>query len=165
MSTIISAMKKLGFAILLGAAFGLGLIGIIIAWANIGSMHFSFPSFTTKSYTTTQPVTTPEQFLITNTNAILTPPADKNSHYIFGPTWGNVTFTGTIENTGADSNHYLNVYADIFDKDEKFIFQCMTQFSEGLKHNEKQNFLIECHNWPEEVAGKYASFKIYTKGN
>jgi hypothetical protein len=73
-------------------------------------------------------------------------------------------FTGTVENKGPDSDRYLNIYADLFDKDGEFIYQCQTQFQEPLKSGEKRNFLIGCHGLPASVSEKQASFKIYARG-
>lgn len=162
-----SAFKKLCFAILHGAAFGLGFLLLVMAvLMSFGS--FTFPSRSvdvSESHMVKQQRPTTDQLVITNAKEVAdtagTAAGSKCSNF---PAIYQKQFTGTVENTGPDSDRYLNIYADLFDKDGAFIYQCQTQFQEPIKNGEKQNFLIGCHGLPASVAEKQATFKIYARG-
>jgi hypothetical protein len=57
----------------------------------------------------------------------------------------------------------VNVYADLFNKEGKFIYQCMHQFNEGLRNGQRANFMIECHGIPKELVPSYESYKVYAR--
>ena len=109
---------------------------------------------------------TSDQLIITNAKEVTDtsdPASDskcKNFPFIY-----EKQFTGTVENKGPDSDRFLNIYADLYDKDGEFIYQCQTQFQEPLKSGEKQNFLISCHGLPKAVSAKSTNFKIYARGS
>jgi hypothetical protein len=157
-----SAFKKLAFAVLHGAAFGLGLL-ILIVGALMSFGSFSFPG---RSVETTEKQLRPTaaQLVITNTKEVDASANTDESRCGSMPSIYQRQFTGTIENTGPESDRYISVYADLFDKDGVFIYQCQTSFHEPLKTGEKQNFLIGCHGLPAATSEKYATFKIYAKG-
>ena len=97
-----------------------------------------------------EPRSKPNQFAISDTSVV------KNS-------WGGISVLGTVANTGEDTPRYVNVYADLFDKDGKFIYQCMHQFNEGLRKDQKANFMIECLSMPKELASRYQTYKVYAR--
>ncbi len=162
MSTSYFTLKRLGFTILQGAAFCLGFVVLLfialMVWGYFGFATTSSNSDAATSRKSMRP--TVEQLVITDTNAIA--PSDEKSKC--GKSYGQISFVGAIENKGPDSDRYLDVYADMFDEKGVFIFQCQTQLSEGLKSGEKQNFIINCYNWPKEIAERYSTFKIYVRG-
>ncbi|WP_133157283.1 FxLYD domain-containing protein [Hydrogenophaga pseudoflava] len=165
-------MKKLGFTVLQGIAFGLGLVILLVSILTVfGAFSFSTPFRSEVPPELHKPALqqptgpTADQLVVSNTNAILPSPNGQETQSKCGNTSGQISFTGTIENKGPDSEKYLNVYADLFDTNGAFIFQCQTQFMEGLKNGAKQNFIINCYNWPKEIADKYSSFKIYARGS
>ena len=57
----------------------------------------------------------------------------------------------------------VNVYADPFDQNGKFIYQCMHQFNEGLRKGQRANFMIQCHGMPAELATSYETHKVYAR--
>lgn len=160
-------LKKLRFAVLQGAAFGLGLLlfaGVLLY--SFGSFTIPIRGHTEVERRTAQPQRpTSEQLVITNAKEIAS-----STEATADSKCGQISvvypkqFTGTIENLGPDSDRYMNIYADLFNKDGEFIFQCQTQFQEPLRHGEKQNFLIGCHSLPPEIVSKYSSFRIYARG-
>ena len=162
-----SAFKKLCFAVLHGAAFGLGFLLLVMAvLMSFGS--FTFPGRSvdvSDSHIVKQERPTSAQLVITNAKEVADTSGTSTSSEC-----GNFRmiyekqFTGTVENKGPDSDRYLNIYADLFDKDGVFIYQCSTQIHEPLKSGEKQNFLIGCHGLPRPVADRSATFKIYARG-
>lgn len=91
-----------------------------------------------------------DQFIVSDTSAV-------------NNAWGSISILGTVENKGADTPGYVNVYADLFNKEGKFIYQCMHQFNEGLRKDQRANFMIQCHGMPKELAAAYASFKVYAR--
>jgi ABC-type transport system involved in multi-copper enzyme maturation permease subunit len=150
----ISLIKNMTTSFLKGMAFGIGFLLVIVV------IFFLFGRNLSLSTPQKKVEITAEQFIISDTNILRTSPTEMDKKFGSSST---ISFTGTIENKGKATEKYLNVYADMYDENETFIYQCFTQFSDGLKQNEKRNFLIQCHNLPEEVAEKYASFKIYTR--
>jgi hypothetical protein len=77
--------------------------------------------------------------------------------------WGSISVLGTIDNKGENTPRYVNVYADLFNKDGKFIYQCMHQFNEGLSKAQRANFMIECHGMPKDLVSSYESYKVYAR--
>lgn len=149
---MLSILKKLGVGFVYGVGFALGIAGIL-ALGLIGgasylssttghSLSFPGPSAETRS--------SADQFAISDTSVV------NNS-------WGSISVLGTVENKGMDTPRYVNVYADLFDKDGKFIYQCMHQFNEGLRKQQRANFMVQCHGMPKELASSYASFKVYAR--
>lgn len=144
--------RRVGIGFIYGVGFALGVAGVV-ALAVVGGATWFLTSQPGGSVSLTPPISTqarakPDQFVVSNTSAV------KN-------TWGGLNILGTIENTGDDTYRYVNVYADLFDKNGKFIYQCMKQFGEGLRKNEKTNFMIECHSMPKDLVPSYDSFKIH----
>ncbi|MDD3484062.1 FxLYD domain-containing protein [Azovibrio restrictus] len=162
-----SALKKLGFAVLHGAAFGFGFLLLAMA-VLMGFGSFTFPSRSVEvsdSHMVKQLRPTSDQLVITNAKEVAkTSGAETGEKCSSFPVIYEKQFTGTVENKGPDSDRYLNIYADLFDKDGGFIYQCQTQFQEPLKSGDKQNFLIGCHGLPAAVADKSVTFKIYARG-
>ena len=94
--------------------------------------------------------TSPDQFAISDTSVVTN-------------AWGSISVLGTVLNTGVDTPRYVNVYADLFDRDGKFIYQCMYQFNEGLRKEQKANFMIECHSMPKDLVPRYETYKVYAR--
>lgn len=143
--------RRLGIGIVYGIGFALGAAGVLAiavvggtTWfaSKVGGPVSMGPSISSQQRTRT------EQFVVSNASSV------KNA-------WGGLNILGTIENTGEDIYRYVNVYADLFDKNGKFIYQCMKQFGEGLRKNEKTNFMMECHSMPKDLVPAYDSFKIH----
>jgi hypothetical protein len=82
-----------------------------------------------------------------------------NTNSIHGRS-GSITVLGTVENLSDRQGRYINVYADLFDKEGAFIYQCMTQLSGGIPPGEKRNFMIECWGMPEDLKSRFESFKV-----
>lgn len=160
-------LKKLGLSVLYGAAFALGMLMIIgVLLYGFSSLSISTLGGTTSDFPNSQPQRpTGEQLVIFNAKEVASSPdgASDSKCAQLSVVYPK-QFTGTIENTGPDSDRYLNVYVDLFDKEGVFIFQCQTQFQEPLRHGEKQNFIIGCHSLPPEIMSKYSSFKVYARG-
>jgi hypothetical protein len=150
---MVTLLRRLGIGFIYGVGFALGVAGVL-ALTIVGGAGFltsttgrsvSFPS-----YGPSESRSRPDQFAISDTSAV------KNA-------WGGLNILGTIHNGGADTPRYVNVYADLFDKNGKFIYQCMQQFNEGLRKDQKSNFMIECHSMPKELLPSFESFKIHAR--
>lgn len=146
-------LRKLGIGFIYGVGFALGVAGVL-ALTVIGGAGFitsstgrsvSFPSQSGHR-------TAADQFAVSDTSA------RKNS-------WGSLSILGTIHNAGDDTPGYVNVYADLFDKNGKFIDQCMKQFNEGLRKDQRANFMIECHSMPKDLVPTYETFKIHARAS
>src|SRR5207247_9604776 len=105
--------------------------GVVALFAVGGATWFASKSggVSFSSPVSTEQRSRPEQFVVSDTSTI------KNA-------WGGLSILGTIVNSGGDTTRYVNVYADLFDKNGKFIYQCMKQFNEGLRKDQKANFMI-----------------------
>jgi hypothetical protein len=150
---MLGLLKRLGIGFVYGVGFALGVAGVL-ALTMFGSTAY-FASSTARGVSFSSPGASesrskPDQFVISDTSTI------KNR-------WGSVSVLGTIENNGEDTPRYVNVYADLFNKDGKFIYQCMHQFNEGLRKAQRANFMIECHGMPPELAPRYESYKVYAR--
>ncbi len=153
MEFVLSFLRRLGVGFIYGVGFTIGGTVVVAVLGLAGATWWA--TKTGGSVSATAPIdrdsqTRPETFVITDTSVV------RNS-------WGGLSFLGTIENKGDATNHYVNVYSDLFDKGGKFIYQCKTQFNEGLRKAEKANFMIECHSMPKELVGGYDSFKVYAR--
>lgn len=159
-------LRRLFLSVLQGAAFALGILLFALA------MLMAFGSFSLSSMrpfkSEPQPDEmaaaglTAEQLLISNVREIKPSTSPAQSNCVAKS--AQYQYTGTIENTGPDGRSYVNLYADIFDKDGAFIYQCQHQFQETMKKGEKRNFMIDCFGMPDDIAAKYASYKVYTRG-
>lgn len=160
MNPSIALLKKLLVTLLQGAAFGLGLAGVIAIFID----NMQAPQASTESMVTEKTIPSPsktaisEEFLISDINVITSPPVNAN---ITGLPY-RMDITGSIENKGIDILDHVNIYADLYDKSGKFIYQCDAQIP-NIKHHEKLNFLIDCYSLPAEILTQYASNKIYAK--
>src|SRR5258706_5647247 len=133
---MLALLRRLGIGFVYGVGFAVGAAGVV-ALAVMGGATW-FASKSGGSVSVTSPISSesrsrPEQFVISDTSTV------KNA-------WGGLSILGTIVNTGESTNRYVNVYADLFDKNGKFIYQCMKQFNEGLRKSGKTHFMIECHS-------------------
>jgi hypothetical protein len=150
---MLGVLKKIGVGFLYGVGFALGAAGVVAVGMFGGASYFTSAkggAVSLPSHETTERRSNPEQFAISDTSAITN-------------RWGSVSVLGTVENQGADTPRYVNVYADLFNKDGKFIYQCMRQFNEGLRKGQRVNFMIECHGMPKELAPSYETFKAYAR--
>ena len=153
MEGLLSALRKFGTGFLYGAGF---LIGIAVAAMLVLSVGLSIWSpqsgakFALGSATGPRGPVDAAQFEFSNTNSMKT-------------SWGGIAVLGTVENKGSATGPYFQINADLFDKGGKFIYQCMTQLSNGLAKEERANFMIECHGAPKEIAEQFASFKVYAR--
>jgi len=148
---MLALLRRLGIGFIYGVGFAVGVAGVL-ALTVLGGASFltsttgrsvSFPSSAERR-------SAPDQFAISDTSVV------KNA-------WGSISVLGTVRNSGADTPRYVNVYADLFDKEGKFIYQCMHQFNEGLRKDEKANFMIECHSMPKDLALRYDTYKVYAR--
>lgn len=150
---MLSLFKKFGVGIVYGMGFAVGVVGML-ALGVVGGA--SFLTSTTNRSVSWSPSASNDsrssenQFVISDTSMI-------------NNTWGSISILGTIENKGADSKNYVNVYADLLNKEGKFIYQCTHQFGEGLRKDQRANFMIQCHGMPQELAAAFASFKVYAR--
>ena len=138
---------------LYGMGFAVGAAGVLAlgVFGGASFLHSTTGSpLSWKSSSTTESRSSEGQLVVSDTSAV------KN-------TWGSISILGTVENKGADTPRYVNVYADLFNKDGKFIYQCMHQFNEGLRKDQRANFMIQCHGMPKELMSAYASFKVYAR--
>lgn len=142
---------KLGTGLLYGLGFVLGLIVVAGVLFIAGNFYINTNGGSI-GYSTRSPRAPPPTFVITNTNAIKT-------------TWGGFEILGTIENPGEATDRHVNVYADLFDSEGKFIFQCKHQFLYGLRKGEIANFMIECRGMPKDLFERYASFKVVARAD
>ncbi|MEW6331761.1 MAG: FxLYD domain-containing protein [Pseudomonadota bacterium] len=146
-------LKRLGVGFTYGVGFALGVAGIIALTVAGGATYFSSSTGRIASLSSRAPEASrskPDQLIISDTSSI------KNK-------WGSLSILGTIENTGEDTPRYVNVYADLFDKNGKFIYQCMHQFNDGLKKSERSNFMIECHGMPPELMSSYDKYVVHAR--
>ena len=151
MPTLSSTFRRMGIGFLYGVGF---LVGIAVAAMLVMYVGVSVISPQSGARVSLGPSTVerprPNQIVFSDTNML------KNS-------WGSVTVLGTVENKGDATGMYLQLNADLFDKTGKFIYQCMTQFHDGLRQNERANFMIECHGAPKEIMADVESFKVYVR--
>lgn len=146
---MLTLLRRLGVGFVYGVGFAIGVAGVMALFASISTFWFGSMGVSGSSQSASAsggPRTTPEQFVISDTRVVKS-------------TFDRLNILGTIVNNGGDTPRYVNVYADLFDKNGKFIFQCMTQFSDGLRANQKVNFMIECHGMPKELIPSYDSYK------
>lgn len=153
MSSVTEALRKIGKGFLYGLGFVLGgwIAMFLVAAGTVAIINvlsdvpisFTGPTRSVEEHPRALDVA------FSNENAIKT-------EY-------QVTIVGTIENRGRTTSRYLNVYADLYDKDGAFIFQCMHQISGGVRPGEKENFKIECYNMTPELLARYHSYRLYTK--
>ena len=152
-SALLNIFKKLGVGFVYGVGFALGVAGILALGAFGGAAYLT--SKTGRSVSIPAPGSfesrsNPDQFVISDTSVITN-------------RWGAISVLGTVDNKGGDTSRYVNVYADLFNKEGKFIYQCMHQFNEGLRKDQRANFMIECHGIPKELVPSYASYKVYAR--
>ena len=154
MTMLFTAIKRFGVGLLYGAGFAVGsaIVAVILFFGGMTLFSFGGGRVSVSSPHHQDSPPQPDRFVITNTNVV------KQS-------WGSLNVVGTIKNTGNDTGRYVNVYADLFDKSGKFIYQCMKQFSDGLRKDETANFMIECHGMPKEITEAYDSFKVHARGH
>ena len=150
---MLGLLKRLGVGFVYGVGFALGVAGILALTVFGGAGYLTSTTGRTVTFPSSGPSESrskPDQFLISDTSTV------KNR-------WGSISVLGTVENKGEDTPRYVNVYADLFNKDGKFIYQCMQQFSEGLRKAQRANFMIECHGMPPELAPSYETHKVYAR--
>lgn len=150
---MLSLLKRLGIGFVYGVGFALGVAGIVGLGIFGGATYLTSSTGRSVSFPSAGPAASrsdPNQFVVSDTSAI------KNR-------WGAISVLGTIDNKGDDTPRYVNVYADLFNKDGKFIYQCMHQFNEGLRKGQRANFMIECHGMPEDLVPTYDSYKVYAR--
>ncbi|HSC94120.1 MAG TPA: FxLYD domain-containing protein, partial [Burkholderiales bacterium] len=139
---MLAFLKRLGIGFTYGIGFALGIAGILALTVFGGASYVTSTSgrpVYLPSPIPSEPRSKPDQFVISDTSTVKT-------------RWGGISVLGTIDNTGEDTPRYVNVYADLFDKNGKFIYQCMHQFNEGLRKGQRANFMIQCHGMPAELA-------------
>jgi len=150
---MLTALRRLGVGFIYGVGFALGVAGVLALTVVGGASFLTSTTGRTVSFPSTmpgEPRSKPDQSLISDTSTV------KNR-------WGGISVLGTVANTGNDTPRYVNVYADLFDKDGKFIYQCQHQFNEGLRKDQKANFMIECHSMPAELVPRYETHKVYAR--
>ena len=150
MTTPLTSLRRIGIGFLYGFGFaaGFAVTAVVVMFAMpafLSGERTSFPSVTPRD----SPVQ-PGRFTFSNTDVV---------HDRFD----KLVFVGTVEDRGGDASRYVNVYADLFDKSGKFIYQCWTQFKGILPICEKTNFMIQCHGAPQETIERYDSFKVYAR--
>ena len=151
---MLTILKRLGIGFVYGVGFALGVAGILALGVVGGASYLTSTTGRTVSVPVSGsvelPRSNPDQFVISNTSTITN-------------RWGSISVLGTIDNKGGDTTRYVNVYADLFNKEGKFIYQCMHQFNEGLRKGQRANFMIECHGMPKELVPSYESYKVYAR--
>lgn len=150
---MLKLLKRLGVGFAYGVGFALGVAGVVALTMFGGASYFTSGTGRTVSFPSSGPSefrSDPDQFVISDTSTI------KNR-------WGSVSVLGSVENKGQDTRRYVNVYADLFNKEGKFIYQCMHQFNEGLRKGQRANFMIECHGMPSDLVPSYESYKVYAR--
>lgn len=150
---MLGLLKRLGVGFIYGVGFALGVAGVLALTVFGGASYLTSTTGRTVYFPSSGPGesrSSPDQFIISDTSAV------KNR-------WGTVSILGTVENKGEDTPRYVNVYADLFNKDGKFIYQCTHQFNEGLRKGQRANFMIECHGMPTDLVPSYESFKVYAR--
>jgi hypothetical protein len=150
MTTPPTALRRIGIGFLYGFGFAAGFaVAAVVAMFAIPAFfsgeRTSFPSVSPRD----APIQ-PGRFTFSNTDVV----RDQ---------FGKLLFIGTFEDRSGDATRYVNVYADLFDKGGKFIYQCWTQFKGPLPIGEKTNFMIQCHGAPQETIDRYDSFKVYAR--
>jgi hypothetical protein len=150
---MLAFLKRLGIGFTYGIGFALGVAGIL-ALTVFGGASYVTSTAGRPVYLPSpipgEPRSKPDQFVISDTSTVKT-------------RWGGISVLGTIDNTGDDTPRYVNVYADLFDKNGKFIYQCMHQFNEGLRKGQRANFMIQCHGMPAELGTRYETHKVYAR--
>jgi hypothetical protein len=150
---MLTMLKRLGIGFIYGVGFALGVAGILALGVFGGATYLTSTTGRSVSFPSPGPVesrSSPEQFVISGTSVITN-------------RWGSISVLGTVNNKGGDTPRYVNVYADLFNKEGKFIYQCMHQFNEGLRKDQRSNFMIECHGLPKELVPSYDSYKVYAR--
>jgi hypothetical protein len=150
---MLGLLKRLGVGFVYGVGFALGVAGIVGLGMFGGVTYLTSTTDRTVSFPSAGPAESrsdPNQFVVSDTSVITN-------------RWGSISVLGTIDNKGGDTPRYVNVYADLFNKDGKFIYQCWHQFNEGLRKGQRANFMIECHGMPKELAPSYDSYKVYAR--
>jgi hypothetical protein len=150
---MLGLLKKLGVGFIYGVGFALGAAGIAALAVFGGASYLTSTkgaSVSAPPSGTVERRSNPEQFVVSDTSTITN-------------RWGSISILGTVENKGEDSPRYVNVYADLFNKDGKFMYQCMHQFNEGLRKGQRANFMIECHGMPKELMPTYETYKAYAR--
>ena len=148
---MIALLKRLGIGFIYGIGFALGVAGVLALTVVGGASYLTSTSGRSVYFPSTassEPRSKSDQFVISDTSTV------KNS-------WGSISILGTVDNTGEDTPRYVNVYADLFDKKGKFIYQCTHQFNEGLRKGQRANFMITCHGMPKELLPDYETYKVY----
>ncbi len=150
---MVALLRRLGIGFVYGVGFSLGAAGILALTVIGGASYLTSTTGRSVSFPSTgswESRSKPDQFAISDTSTV------KNN-------WGAISVLGTVYNTGEDTPRYVNVYADLFDKSGKFIYQCTYQFNEGLRKGQRANFMIECHGMPKELVPRYQTYKVYAR--
>jgi hypothetical protein len=150
---MLTTLRRLGIGFIYGVGFALGVAGIVALGVFGGATYLTSTTGRSVSFPAAGPAesrSTPDQFVISDASVITN-------------RWGSISVLGTVDNKGEDTPRYVNVYADLFNKDGKFIYQCMHQFNEGLRKGQRANFMIECHGIPKELVPSYESYKVYAR--
>jgi hypothetical protein len=150
---MLSLLRRLGVGFVYGVGFALGVAGIVALGMFAGATYLTSTTGRSVYFPPTGPAESrsdPNQFVVSDTSVITN-------------RWGSISVLGTIDNKGENTPRYVNVYADLFNKDGKFIYQCMHQFNEGLRKAQRANFMIECHGMPKDLVSSYESYKVYAR--
>lgn len=150
---MLAFLRRLGIGFTYGVGFALGVAGILALTMIGGASYLTSTSGRSVYFPSTassEARSKPDQFVISDTSSV------KNN-------WGNISILGTVDNNGEDTPRFVNVYADLFDKNGKFIYQCTHQFNEGLRKGQRANFMISCHGLPKELVSNYETFKVYAR--
>ena len=146
-------LRRLGVGMVYGVGFAIGVAGVAALTVMGGATWFAARSgegITLQSPRPSALQDTSTQFVFSDTSEV------KNE-------WGGLNIVGTVVNKRANTSRFVNVYADLFDKNGKFIFQCSTQFQGGLPAGQRVNFMIQCYGLPKDLLAKYASYKVHAR--
>lgn len=75
---------------------------------------------------------------------------------------GKLEIVASVENKGPSVPDYVNIYADLFDSEGKFLYQCTHQFR-TLESASKQNFIIDCFRMNKELVPRYSKHQFHAR--
>ncbi len=152
---LFSLLKRLGIGVIYGVGIGVGLLATLFISAG-GIGHFGTPAGFQVGSGTAEVASQQRLASLSEQLVFVSKPATVTS-------FGTLAVAGSVENKGPALPGYVNVYADFFEADGNFLYQCMHQFSGGIAAGAKEYFVVECHGMNKELAPKYASHKLHAR--
>ena len=142
-------LRKLVTGALYGAGFGVALLAVLAVFLG-GVSTFFAPTGTNSAVARPAP----------EANLDITSQLKFETRRAGVDGFGKLEIITKVENTGAPVTGYVNIYADLFQADGSFLYQCMHQVPGGLETGNPKYFIVDCMRMNQELIPLYATHKF-----